>query len=93
MALPLLPLIQLGVSLFTGQSEERDSRGQVIKQATKGLIRSKTATLAHSALVGKIVAVWGLPGINDTLRWGLTAAVFLEWAAQLYLRVVTKDPV
>jgi len=61
-------------------------------RGAKGLMQSKTANLAHMALAAKVTAVWALP-LPAWLQYTLTAAVFIEWGVQLYLRVVTKEPI
>ena len=59
---------------------------------SKGLIRSKTANVAHAGMVAKLTAAWMLP-FPTHLLWILTGVIIAEWAGNLWLRIKTKGPV
>ncbi len=91
---PLIPLLMQAapslIEAFVGKKETTASG--VVRQVSKGLLKSKTARDSTFALGVKVVGVFVLP-LPTWLQWALTAAVFVEWAAQLYRRVRTSEPV
>ena len=94
MPFPLIPLLLNAapslIQAFTGKKENAASG--VVEQVSKGLLHSKTARDATFTLGAKVMGILVLP-LPTWLQWLLVAAVFIEWAAQLYRRVKTSEPV
>ena len=95
---PIIPLLMKAVTLFqtvkpllVGSKEQ--SAGRAIIPATKGLLQSKTATAATTSLLMKLTGCWLIPGIPEWMRMVGAGAFIIEWAASLYLRVITKEKV
>lgn len=59
---------------------------------TKGLIRSKTANFAHAKVVGGVLAIYAME-LPQMLFWGLVGVLLVDWAANLILRFMTREPV
>lgn len=93
MAFPLIPLISALAPLLTGRKVEKVVGGlKVVEKVSDGLLKSKTANVAHGALLAKLIGVWALP-LDSKLHWILSAVVLVEWAVNIYLRIKTKTEI
>ena len=95
---PIIPLLMKAVTLFQTVKpllmggQEQSIAGAIIP-ATKGLLQSKTVKTATGSLLMKLAGCWVIPGIPEWMRMVGAGAFVIEWAASIYLRIITKEKV
>ena len=86
-----LSLAKTAYDLWKGKPE-RVIGGEIIREATKGLKKSKTAWAAHGQLVVSLLLIMG---INPNTIWTiiLVTGAVMVWGKDIILRAVTRGPV